>query len=296
MLLPSQIQQYKEQGFLIVDCPFLTSSYEYIMNLVRENVDLTNSDGVRLSRLDPRYTVVDTSEVVLSLLEDPTLLSMVSDLFGSDDYRLLLATFNNRTPGIKPMINWHTDYQEDQRWQGPRVEVAWYLTPTTPENGCLRVIPGSHRSSAEEIRRELALQGQKQNKAWRSYEVHHPDEIDVPLRPNQLLIRDGFIWHCTHMNKTQDIRYLYAWSYCSLAEQTMLVEYELFLPRHIVEFPTPLQRRLFSLDEGYRTGLKDRYGQSPVPPLRVQLGFERDRLWRDSSFYQDGEDSRFENS
>jgi hypothetical protein len=294
MLLPSQLQQYKEQGFTVVDCPFPASSYDYIMKLVKENVDFTNSDGVRLSSLDPRYTVVDTAEITLSLLEDPTVLAMVSDIYGSDDYRLLLANFNNRTPGIKPMINWHTDYQEEQRSLGPRVEVAWYLTPTTRENGCLRVIPGSHRRPIREMRQELAQLGLQQNKLWRSYEVRHPDEIDVPLGPNQLLIRDGFIWHCTHMNKTQDIRYLYAWSYSPLAEQAMLVEYELFLPRHIVEFPTPLQRRLFSLDESSRRGLKDRFGY-PVTPLRVQLGFERDRQWRDSSFYRDGEDTRFEN-
>lgn len=294
MLLPSQIQQYQEQGFIIVDCPFPASNYDSIMNLVKENVDLTNSDGVRLSCLDPRYTVVDTSEVALGLLEHPSVLAMVSDLFGSDDYRLFLANFNNRTPGIKPMINWHTDYQEKHRPLGPRVEVAWYLTPTTRENGCLRVIPGSQRHPIVDMRRELAILGRQQNKLWRSYEVQHPDEIDVRLGPDKLLIRDGFIWHCTHMNKTQDIRYLYAWSYCPLAERKMLVEYELFLPRHIVEFPTPTQRRLFSLEEDYRAGLTDRYGR-PVTPLRVQLGFEQDRQWRASSFYRDGEDTRFEN-
>jgi ectoine hydroxylase-related dioxygenase (phytanoyl-CoA dioxygenase family) len=294
MLSPSQIKQYEEQGFVIVDCPFPPSHYEHFMKLVQENVDLTNSDGVRLSNLDPRYTVVDTSKVALSLLEHPDVLAMVSDLFGSDDYRLLMANFNNRTPGIKPMINWHTDYQEGQREEGPRVEVAWYLTPTTQENGCLRVIPGSHRRHATDMRRELALLGREQQKTWRSYEVHHPDEIDIPLGPNKLLLRDGFIWHCTHMNKTNYIRYLYAWSYCPLVETAMLVEYELFLPRHIVESPTPVQRRLFSLDERYRAGLKNRYKQ-PVTPLRVQLGFEQDRKWRDSSFYRDGEDIRFEN-
>src|SRR5260370_26372406 len=121
MLLPSQVKKYEEQGFVIVGSPFPPEDYEHIMKLVQKNVDLTNSDGVRLSRLDPRYTVVDTSEVALRLLEYPTVLAMVSDLFRSDNYRLLLANFNNRTPGIKPMINWHTDYQEGQRPLGPRV-------------------------------------------------------------------------------------------------------------------------------------------------------------------------------
>ncbi len=79
-----------------------------------------------------------------------------------------------------------------------------------------------------------------------------------------------------------------------LQSLNVLVEYELFLPHRIVEFPTPVQRRLFSLDESYRAGLKNRYKQ-PVTPLRVQLGFEQDRKWRDSSFYRDGEDIRFEN-
>ncbi len=294
VLRPEQIQQYKEQGFLVVDCPFAREDYESILSLAHKNVDFSNADGVRLSKLDPRYTIVDSSEVMLKLLEHPYVLAIVSDLFGSDDYRIFLANFNNRTPNIKPIIHWHTDYQDTQRSIGPRVEVAWYLTPTNKENGCLRLIPGSHTGPATSSVRELAIAARNQERSlWRSYEVHHPREIALPLGPEKLLFRDGFIWHCTYKNTTEEIRYLYSISYCSLNEPLMLVDYELFLPRHIVEFPSPTQKRLFSLEE-YRANLIDRF-KKPVCSLSECLGYEEDRKWRASEFYKDGEDIRYTN-
>jgi len=205
-----------------------------------------------------------------------------------------MANFNNRTPNIKPMINWHTDYQEMQKPQGPRIEVAWYLTETDEQNGCLRLIPGSHKRTCTDVVRELARIAKPQTLPWRSYAVRHPGEIDLPLGPNKLLIRSGFIWHCTHKNTTDKIRYLYAWSYCPLAERAMLVDYELILPRKIVEFPTPLQSRLFALGAEYRKGLVDRNG-ALVQPLSERLGYEKDRKWRATEYYVEGEDLRFEN-
>lgn len=286
--------EFRDKGYVVIDCPFDPARAAYVQELVRENVDMSNADGVRLSRIDPRYTVVDTQPAVLELLEHPQLLSIVSALYGSNDYRVLLANFNNRTPDVKPMINWHTDYSEEERPLGRRVEIAWYLTDTSPENGCLRVIPGSHTPPRDKTRRELEKVAETTGALWRSHQVRHPHEVELPLGPGKLLIRDGFIWHCTFKNTTQDNRLLYAWSYCPLAERVMLVDYELILPRDIVEFPTPLQERLFALNESYRATLNDRFGQ-PVASLRDRLGYERDRDFRASWAYKDGEDARFQN-
>lgn len=55
----------------------------------------------------------------------------------------------SKPPGA-PALYWHQDWA---RWDDPislspwpqQVFLNWYLTDTGPENGCLRVIPGSHR-------------------------------------------------------------------------------------------------------------------------------------------------------
>ncbi|WP_194892062.1 phytanoyl-CoA dioxygenase family protein [Catenulispora pinisilvae] len=294
MLTDEQLKHYHEHGYVVVPCPFDDDDRDHLMGLAMNNVDLSNADGVRLSRLDPRYTVADSHARTLALLERPALVEAVTEIFGGPDFRVLMANWANRTPGIKALINWHTDYQEPQRSLGSRVEVSWYLTPTSPENGCLRLIPGSQNRPTRDTVKELINAGRGQATHWRSCQTRHPDEISLPLGAGDLLIRNGFIWHCTFENTTDEIRYMYVWSYAPLADTTMLVDYELFLPTAIVESPTPLQRRLFALDEEYRASLLDRFGQ-PVTPLRVRLGYEADREWRASKYYVDSEDTRVEN-
>jgi ectoine hydroxylase-related dioxygenase (phytanoyl-CoA dioxygenase family) len=295
MLTKGELAHYREHGYVVVGCPFDVEDREHLLALAKDNLDLSNADGVRVSRLDPRYTVADTHQRTLRLLEHPYVVAAVGQIFGSSEFRVFLANWANRTPDVKPQIHWHTDYQEPKRDLGLRVEVSWYLTPSTRENGCLRLVPGSQRVPTNQTCRELVLAGRQQGKYWRSCEVVHPLEMSLPLGPDQLLIRDGFVWHCTYENTTGSIRYMYGWSYAPLPERLMLVDYELFLPASIVECPTPTQAQLFALDEGYRKSLVDRFGE-PVRSLSERLGYERDREWRASKHYAGGEDVRFENA
>lgn len=294
MLTAEQLAHYRQHGYVVIDCPFTADDHEHLMGLARDNYDPSNCDGVRVSRLDPRYTVADTHERTLALLEHREILAAAEQIYGSTDFRVYLANWANRTPGVKPLIHWHTDYQEPQRDLGSRLEVAWYLTPTAKDNGCLRLVPGSHRYPTNYTVRELAVAGRNQGQHWRSCRVRHPNEVELPLGPTQLLLRNGFTWHCTYENTTDKIRYLYSWSYAPLSEPTMLVDYELILPTRIVENPTPMQARLFALDPEYRATLTDRFGQ-PVRTLSERLGYARDRDWRASKYYRDGEDIRYEN-
>ncbi|MQA85099.1 MAG: hypothetical protein GEV03_10860 [Streptosporangiales bacterium] len=62
MLTDEQLDHYREHGYVVIPCPFERTDYELLMQLAVENRDLSNSDGVRLSRLDPRYTVADTHD------------------------------------------------------------------------------------------------------------------------------------------------------------------------------------------------------------------------------------------
>lgn len=135
MLTDEQLGHYHEHGYVVVPCPFEIDDFEHLKGLAVDNLDLSNADGVRLSRLDPRYTVADSHERTLGLLEHPAVVAAVTQIFGGPGFRVFMANWANRTPGVKALINWHTDYQEGQRDQGNRVEVSWYLTPTRPENG-----------------------------------------------------------------------------------------------------------------------------------------------------------------
>ena len=106
------------------------------------------------------------------------------------------------------MIFWHYDWFA---WDDPtvyllrpqQVFLMYYLVDTTIENGCLRVIPGSHlqhnelhdnlnNPHSEEISTATHLE--------RTEFSIRPDEIDVPVKAGDLVIGDARLLHASHAN------------------------------------------------------------------------------------------------
>ena len=119
-------------------------------------------------------------------------------------------------PPHSPRLFWHYDWfaWEDPRSYDPvppQVFLMYYLSDTRPENGCLRVIPGSHinHNALHDLidsphSKELA-QGNKLDSVEFS---NRPDEIDVPIRAGDLLLGDARLLHATHANDTDQPRTL----------------------------------------------------------------------------------------
>ncbi|MET0506938.1 MAG: phytanoyl-CoA dioxygenase family protein, partial [Burkholderiaceae bacterium] len=80
-----------------------------------------------------------------ALVTNPRILDVVEDLLGPD---LLCwsSQFFAKDANDTSYVSWH---QDATYWglSAPDVVTAWLaLTPSTPENGNMRVIPGTHRS------------------------------------------------------------------------------------------------------------------------------------------------------
>jgi ectoine hydroxylase-related dioxygenase (phytanoyl-CoA dioxygenase family) len=76
----------------------------------------------------------------------PAILDAVEDLLGPDLLVHSTSAFAKR-PGSPEFVSWH---QDSYYWglTPPRLASAWVaLSDSTPENGCLRVVPRSHRRS-----------------------------------------------------------------------------------------------------------------------------------------------------
>jgi len=74
----------------------------------------------------------------------PELLDEVERVIGSD-IMLWSAGFFIKDPCNKTYVSWH---QDSTYWglEPPEIVTAWIaLTPSTTANGCMQVIPGSHR-------------------------------------------------------------------------------------------------------------------------------------------------------
>ena len=89
------------------------------------------------------------------------------------------------------------------------LEDGYCLFDTQRENGCLRVIPGTHRK-----RHPLHAEGVIHDDAQKlaTQDLSHPvfqswpDEVDIPVRAGDLVIGDSRIFHAAHPNDTDEPR------------------------------------------------------------------------------------------
>ena len=112
-------------------------------------------------------------------------------------------------PPHAPPLYWHQDWWA---WDDPisnspvpaQVFLMYYLTDTTPHNGCLRVIPGTHyqRNPLHDLLPPAHSRETYDANPNSVIFSKRPDEVDVPVRAGDLLIGDARILHAAHANQT----------------------------------------------------------------------------------------------
>jgi hypothetical protein len=120
----------------------------------------------------------------------------------------------NKPPSGPPLF-WHQDWWG---WDDPisytdqiaQVFFMYYLTDTSPENGCLRVLPGSHRR-----RHRFHDVTQAHGEALsRVDDPDHPlygsleEEDSVAVRAGDLVVGDARLLHSAHANRSAEDRSL----------------------------------------------------------------------------------------
>lgn len=158
-------------------------------------------------------------EYVDFLIEHP---KRLMDALGLGDFKSGGTYQIISKPAGAPPLYWHQDWA---RWDDPismspwpqQVFLNWYLTDTTVQNGCIRVIPRTH------LRRIDLHDHLVQAHESGGYEIEetnewmfldHADAIDVPVKPGELLIGDARMLHGTHPNQSSVRRtVLLGWFY-----------------------------------------------------------------------------------
>ena len=111
-------------------------------------------------------------------------------------------------PGGGGRLFWHYDWFA---WEDPRSYVSpppqlflmYYLTDTNRENGCLRVIPGSHLIENPLHRLLAEPHSESLSSGREGVEFSdRPDEVDVPVSAGDLLLGDARLLHAAHANQS----------------------------------------------------------------------------------------------
>lgn len=138
------------------------------------------------------------------LVHAPAIVGPLTELLG-EDVLCYGSSFINKRPGDGQHVAWHQDVTY---WglSENRAVTAWIaLTPSTPLSGCVRVMPGTHRTLLPHTD-----SGDPTNMLGRGEklvaEVDDSQAADLILQPGEFSLHDGQIVHGSHPNRSDQRR------------------------------------------------------------------------------------------
>jgi len=211
-LQPDEISHYQREGWVVpafrLPAPQVATMREALDELLRRN------PGVRPEKLVSAHierSQGDNGEGVrgvatfLDLARDPAIVELVSGVLG-DDVILWGAHVFCKPAAEGYETPWHQDghYWPIRPLATCTVWVA--LEPSTRANGCLRVIPGSHRAQVlhdhlHEDRDDLTLQQRLANGSFDEAMAVH-----IELQPGQMSLHDVYMVHGAAANTSAQRR------------------------------------------------------------------------------------------
>ena len=212
-LSPAEVAAYAEQGWLLPRWRLPTAQLATMQSAL-DLLLLRRNPGVRPEKLVSAHidrAATDNGEGVrgvadfLALARDPAIVDLVSQLIGPDVI-LWGAHVFCKPAGEGYETPWHQDghYWPIRPLATCTVWVA--LEPSTRANGCLRVIPGSHRERRlhphlHEDRSDLTLQQRLAADAF-----DESAAVDIELEPGQMSLHDVYMIHGAAANTSTQRR------------------------------------------------------------------------------------------
>jgi ectoine hydroxylase-related dioxygenase (phytanoyl-CoA dioxygenase family) len=116
-------------------------------------------------------------------------------------------------PPHSPPLFWHQDWwgwehEHSYTAKPQQIFLMYYLVDTTPENGCLRLIPGSHlkrhplHDLPEAHTEDIRMAGDLNHPVY----LDQPGEVDVCVKAGDLVIGDSRLLHSARANQTDSRR------------------------------------------------------------------------------------------
>ncbi|MCZ6680818.1 MAG: phytanoyl-CoA dioxygenase family protein [Candidatus Poribacteria bacterium] len=147
---------------------------------------------LRYHRLQSVYGIVERHPLLMGLVEDDRIYETVEQLLGHGC--IWLCSEGNLYLGD---TKWHPDGGSTQ--DHPFIKVSLYLDALTKDTGCLRVIPGSHRSPLHEDLKNLTDREGADASATPKIDVAGPEVPCIPLesQPGDVFFLNMNLWHAS---------------------------------------------------------------------------------------------------
>ena len=207
-LTEAQVEAYRRDGVLFPIRAFPESDIE----AARARLEaLAAAEGGRLSRATNHKPHI-LLPWLADMIRDARVLDAVEDVLGPDI--LCWGSGFFWKPADDPaFISWH---QDSTYWglSDPEIVTAWIaFTPSTPESGCMRVVPGTHTRDQVAHKDTFAENNLLSRGQEIAVEVDEKDAVDVVLQPGEMSLHHVRLFHGSERNRAAWPRIGYAVRY-----------------------------------------------------------------------------------
>lgn len=215
LLSDDEVESYRRDGYVTPRYKMPVDLYAMVKTSVEDLID--NNANIRPEQLVGAHikksddTGVKGNETLLEFIRHTDILDIVEQIIGPDIIMWGSQVFS-KPAGDGMAIPWH---QDGQYWPMRPLETVtvWVaVDPATRENGCLRVIPGTHtaglmpHTSTDE--KGLAL-----NQGVVQGAFDEDEAVDIELEAGQISLHHAMLVHGSNANTSAKRRCGYAIRY-----------------------------------------------------------------------------------
>ncbi|MFT7649322.1 MAG: hypothetical protein ACI8Y4_004083 [Candidatus Poriferisodalaceae bacterium] len=203
VLSDDEVLRYRTDGFLVPQYRLLADLLQRLQvattRLVEDRPDLIDQPIIGPHLSGGGMHGLHTDGTFLEVAGDPGLLDAIEQLMAPDLILWNALMFYKRAEE-GPKVPWHRDgfgYPIDPI---ATTSVWIAVTESSISNGCLRFIPGSHRTTDPGIHDSTPRPGEMFSASLDAATFDESTAVDIPLEPGQLVFFDVYTIHGSQPN------------------------------------------------------------------------------------------------
>jgi non-heme Fe2+,alpha-ketoglutarate-dependent halogenase len=192
-----QLNQYERDGIIFPVKVFSADEIAFFRGALEAVIDTCGSP----KRLDNLHLFFDWAH---RLVTHETLLNVIQEVLG-DDILIYGTLVFYKPPQDRGYASWHQDALYSGLHLTPSTSAWIALSPSHADNGCMRVIPGSHKTG---LLNHTTAQDEA-NLLRRGEQIVTVDEakaLDVQLQPGEVSLHQSTIVHGSNPNTSDEPR------------------------------------------------------------------------------------------
>ena len=210
----SKLSELKKNGCCVIENCLPKEVTNNIIKISNEALHEVSSDHREKNKSQGSMVHIADYPSLVDLIASDYIINALNENFDFSDLRFSSGYLISKPPKSPPLF-WHQDWWG---WEHKssytdfihQIFVMVYLTDTTRENGCLKFLPGSHRSkhkfheSKNAHSEELARVDNPNDPLF----LNEKEEIDVPSKLGDIVVGDARVLHAANKNNSDKKRSL----------------------------------------------------------------------------------------